>query len=96
MARGGSREGAGRKPGSVTVRSRAIANGLLDDGQSPLEFMLQIMRNPAAKEEDRMDMAKAAAPFCHAKLSSVEASGPGGGPLEIEAGVTVTFRQSDG
>lgn len=96
MARGGSRPGAGRKAGSVTVRSRAIANGLLDEGESPLEFMLAIMRDPEAKREERLDMAKAAAPYVHAKLASVEASGPNGGPIEIEQGVTVTFRSADG
>lgn len=37
----------------------------------PLEFMLQIMRDPGADRTERLDMAKAAAPYVHAKLSSV-------------------------
>lgn len=37
----------------------------------PLDFMLQIMRDPEAKREERLDMAKAAAPYVHAKLSAV-------------------------
>ena len=44
MARGGSRKGAGRKPGSATVRTREIAERLSQTGASPLEVMLDAMR----------------------------------------------------
>lgn len=43
-------------------------------GVTPLEFMLNRMRDEEAPIADRMDMAKAAAPYIHAKLSSIEAS----------------------
>ena len=36
--------------------------------------MLDRMRDTGAPIADRMDMAKAAAPFIHAKLASVEAN----------------------
>ena len=70
--RGGPRPGAGRKPGAINkataeARERAEAGGVL-----PLDFMLSIMRDETAKREERLDMAKAAAPYVHAKLSSVE------------------------
>lgn len=72
---GGARPGAGRKPGSIrkataAAQAKAAAGGIL-----PLDFMLQIMRDEGAKREERLDMAKAAAPYVHAKLSAIEATG---------------------
>jgi len=43
MARGGKREGAGRPAGSVTKRTREIADQALAQGKSPLEVMLENM-----------------------------------------------------
>lgn len=73
-AHGGARRGAGRKPGSINkatakAREKAEAEGIL-----PLDFMLHRMRDDNAPMADRMDMAKAAAPFVHAKLSSIDAT----------------------
>lgn len=44
MARGGSRKGAGRKPGSATTKTREIAERVMAEGLSPLEVMLDAMR----------------------------------------------------
>jgi hypothetical protein len=81
MARGGHREGAGRKPGSVNVATAKAREAAEAGGEMPLDFMLRIMRDEAAERSERLDMAKAAAPYVHAKLSSIEASGPNGAPL---------------
>lgn len=81
MAHGGKRPGAGRKVGAATTRTREIADRAADDGETPLEFMLKVMRDENAERGERLDMAKAAAPYIHPRLSSVEASGPGGTPL---------------
>jgi hypothetical protein len=80
--RGGRRPGAGRKAGSATKKTREIADKAVEDGITPLEFMLQIMRREPPDVEDprvlmdamamRFEAAKAAAPYMHAKLSSVE------------------------
>ena len=43
--------------------------------KTPLEYMLRIMRDEAAVSTRRDDMAKAAAPYLHARLSSVEHTG---------------------
>lgn len=48
---------------------------------TPLEFLLSVMRNPANATEDRIDAAKAAAPYVHAKLATIEHTGPEGGPI---------------
>ena len=82
--RGGRREGAGRKPGGVAridaeARKRALAGGLM-----PLDFLLSVMRDEDREGNVRLDAAKAAAPYCHARLSSTEVSGPDKGPMQHE------------
>lgn len=44
MAKGGARAGAGRKPGSVTQKTREIAAKATAEGITPLEVMLRAMR----------------------------------------------------
>jgi hypothetical protein len=90
--RGGRRSGAGRKPGSATKKTREIAEKAMEQGITPLEFMLNIMRAEAPETEDprlmldamamRFEAAKAAAPYMHPRLAAVEHSGPNGGPIE--------------
>jgi hypothetical protein len=86
MPKGGKREGAGRKPGSLTKRTREIAEGAAASGETPLEYMLRRMRDPSADEHTRADMAKAAAPYVHARISPVQA------PDADEATQTVIFQ----
>lgn len=74
MARGGARVGAGRKAGSVTEKTREIADNAASQGLTPLEYMLERLRDDKETAEVRRDMAKAAAPYIHPKLSSVEAN----------------------
>jgi hypothetical protein len=83
MARGGARTGAGRKPGSQTRVDRELRERALADAQeTPLEYMLRIMRDSGVDPGRRDDMAKAAAPYVHAKLASVEHGGPNGGAIK--------------
>lgn len=70
---GGARKGAGRKPGSINRATREAREKAKAEGILPLDFMLQRMRDEQAPIADRMDMAKAAAPYVHAKLSSIDA-----------------------
>ncbi|SNT33672.1 hypothetical protein SAMN06265795_12639 [Noviherbaspirillum humi] len=85
MPRGGKRDGAGRKVGSANTKTREIADRAASEGLTPLEFMLQVMRNDALPENAspaqqaaqlamRFEAAKAAAPYIHPRLSSVEAN----------------------
>jgi len=48
---------------------------------TPLEYLIATMRDEANDPAMRLDAAKAAAPYCHPKLSSIEHSGPDGGPI---------------
>ena len=41
--RGGARNGAGRKPGAATKKTRAIADKAAEEGLTPLEVMLDAM-----------------------------------------------------
>lgn len=75
MARGGKREGAGRPSGAVTTRSREVAELAAQEGLTPLEYMLSILRDAEAETKDRMWAAEKAAPYVHAKLANVEHSG---------------------
>jgi hypothetical protein len=61
------------------ARAAAAEGGIM-----PLDFMLSVLRDERNTTEDRMDAAKAAAPYVHAKLASVEHKGEGGGPLVLE------------
>lgn len=74
MARGGARPGAGRKAGSITTRTREIAEAALGEGLTPLHYMLSILRDETKAEALRFEAAKAAAPFVHAKLAAVDAN----------------------
>lgn len=74
MARGGKRDGAGRKAGSVTTLTREVADKAAESGETPLEYMLRVMRDNQAPIDRRDDMAKAAASFVHARLANVNAT----------------------
>lgn len=70
--RGGARKGAGRPAGAATKKTREIADKAASEGLTPLEYMLQIMRDEAEEPRARLNAAISAAPYVHAKLSSVE------------------------
>lgn len=72
MAHGGKRPGAGRKPGvpnKVTAERQAE---IAASGKTPLDYLLDVMRDENREASERLDAAKAAAPYVHPKLSSVE------------------------
>lgn len=72
MAKGGYRPGAGRPKGAKTKHKKAetvtdINAAAASENLTPLEYMLEIMRNPKENADRRARMAIAAAPFCHAR-----------------------------
>jgi hypothetical protein len=84
---GGSRPGAGRKKHTQTIRTRAIANQLAKREVTPLHVLTKTMEEfwglaLAAPEQpvrlqhmrDACVYARDAAPFIHARLSSVSAT----------------------
>jgi hypothetical protein len=75
MPRGGVREGSGRKKGQPNKRTAELLQAVSESGLTPLEYMLTVMRDKTQEWARRDDMAKAAAPYVHSKLASVEHSG---------------------
>lgn len=69
---GGCRTGAGRPPGARNKRTEATIKAIEDSGLTPLDYMLSIVRDETKSEGLRLDAAKAAAPYAHHRLSSIE------------------------
>lgn len=82
MARGGNRPGAGRPAGQQNRRTIEQTEEIEASGLTPLEYLTQIYRDPLIDESRRIDAAKAAAPYVHAKLATTTLQGPDGGPVE--------------
>jgi hypothetical protein len=90
MPNGGKRPGAGRKRGVPNKATLTRQNEIAATGITPLDYMISVLRDEGLPLDTRFDAAKAAAPFVHPKLSSIEASGKDGKPL-IPEGITVSF-----
>ncbi len=71
---GGARPGGGRPKGSPNKASIARQAEIAATGLTPLQFMLDRLRDETASDEDRRWAAQNAAPYVHPKLSSVEAN----------------------
>lgn len=69
MARGGTRPGAGRKKGVPNRWTREMLEQASAEGELPVAYMLRVMRDGRASPKRRDEMAKAAAPYCHARLT---------------------------
>lgn len=70
--RGGKRPGAGRPKGSISRVTKEDRAKFAASGDLPLDYMMRIMRDNRMPKARRDEMAKAAAPYFHSKLSSVE------------------------
>lgn len=96
--KGGRIAGAGRKPGALTKKTRAIATSLGAEGITPLEVLVSGMRiawgkSLASEHTDReafaaaIQCAEKAAPFMHAKLATVQHEG------KVDGNLTVVIRR---
>lgn len=74
MAKGGARPGAGRPKGLQNRKTVEQAREVAATGETPLAFLLRIMRDENADEAKRVDCAKAAAQYVHPKLSAIDQS----------------------
>ncbi len=74
MNRGGRREGAGRKPGSLNRKHVDLLKFAADEGITPVEHMLQILRDDGADPADRRWAAEKAAPYLHPRPAPVQRS----------------------
>lgn len=85
MARGGFRSGAGRPKGAQNRKSREDIEAIEASGLTPLQYLTSVYQDAEADEAKRIDAAKAAAPYVHAKLTTTTLQGPDGGPIQTEA-----------
>ena len=70
--KGGVRINSGRKPGSPNKKTAEVQRQVAESGITPLEYLLTVMRAPEAEPRERINAAIAAAPYVHAKLSTVD------------------------
>jgi hypothetical protein len=70
------------RAGRTAKTSDNVANTTTE---SPLDYMLRVMRDPGTDDERRDAMAKAALPYMHARLTSVDGQVPDneGGPVSF-------------
>jgi hypothetical protein len=81
---GGRRKGTPNKATSVKFAEIAAT------GETPLDYMLRVMRDKTIEHDRRDKMAAACAPYVHPKLASLEHSGKDGEPI------TVNITKDDG
>ena len=73
----------GRPKGSKTRYSTTLQRQMLhSDNPTPLEYLVSVYTDESNSLRDRLDAAKAAAPYVHPRLSTVEVSNQ---PLDGDA-----------
>ena len=72
MTVGGARPGAGRPAGSLTKRNSEVIAKALEGGITPLEYLLDVMRDETADPKERGWAADKAAPFLHSRPAPME------------------------
>lgn len=85
MAKGGKRQGAGRKRGQVSEQVKVRKEIQLKakaEGITPLDYMLNILRDDTQEQSARFAAAKEAAPYVHNRLAAVEHSGNEDKPIK--------------
>lgn len=71
----GSPKLGGRKKGTPNKASIKRAEEIAASGLTPLDYMLQIMRDERQSDQARLEAARAAAPYVHPKLANIVHSG---------------------
>ena len=64
---------AGKPKGAVSKLDKE-ARARAADGLTPLDYMLSILRDEGQEQPARLDAAKAAAPYVHARLANIDAN----------------------
>lgn len=76
---------AGRPKGSKNKRTLELQEAVAASGETPLDYMLRVMRDPTVDHERRDRNAAQAAPYVHPKLSQIDAS------AKVQADGSITF-----
>ena len=78
------RKTGGRQKGTPNRKTRTLLAQVEASGMSPLDFLLQVMRDPAAPLATRFEAAYRAAPYVHPRLAAVEHAGKDKGQIETK------------
>lgn len=62
----------GRPKGAKNKRTKAVEAAIARAGITPLEFMMNMLRDEGAPLDDRKWAAQSAAPYVHAKLTAAD------------------------
>ena len=81
---GGKRPGSGRKRGGANRQSREVADAVAVTGETPLAYMMSVLRDQNAEQARRDEMAKSAAPYVHPKLHAVAPPKPENEVVEVD------------
>lgn len=87
--RGGKRPGAGRKPGVPNRATQARQEEIAASGLTPLEYLIGVLRDDGVPTDVRLEAAKAAAPYVHPRLASVDLHSTG------RSGIVVNVQRID-
>lgn len=79
------RKTGGRQKGVPNKASAAKAAEIEASGLTPLDYLLSILRDAGAEQNVRIDAAKAAAPYVHPRLSTVDLGNKDDKPFATEA-----------
>ena len=83
MAGGGRQPGAGRPKGSRNKATTERQAKIAASGKTPLDFVIDIMRDETADMAERIECAKAALPYVHSRLQAITLEG-GEKPVEVK------------
>ena len=87
MPRGGARIGAGRPKGALGYSRRAIHDAAQASGETPIAYMLRVMRDEKVPPSRRDRMAELAAPFFYSRMTPVPDISPEDAAAEAAAEV---------
>lgn len=68
----GTPKTGGRHRGTKNKKTREQVAKVTASGLTPLEYMLQVMRNEELPRDERMDAAYKSAPYVHPRLTAIE------------------------
>lgn len=72
-----------RTKGSLNKRTELNKRKIEAGGDTPLEFLLKVMRDETRNIDTRIDAGKSAAPYIHPRLNATTINGDAATPLTI-------------
>jgi hypothetical protein len=78
----------GRPKGSPNKKTAEQVAAIAASGETPLDYMLRVMRDPTVDHERRDRSANNAAPYCHSKLAQTDVNAQ----LNVDGSITFTWQ----